>query len=174
VLSLPSLKDKKVVFLAVGNDMNGDDAFGPLVYQYLAPFKNGAFLPLNGGQMPENMTSKIKSFTPDVLIIADAALGIITQNGQSDLDFKPTAKAKSNGAAPLKIIKGSDFAVVNFATTHTLPLNILINFIKRDLHKLEVIFIACLAKNTDFGSSPSPAVKKAAQIAKAAILSSIT
>ena len=151
---LPNLKNKKTVFLAVGNIMRGDDAFGPVLYDLLAARANKNFLPLNGGEMPESFTSKIKAFAPDYLIIADAVAAPVN--------------------APAWAVLGEGDITGASLSTHTMPLDIMIKFLKEDLPALEIIFIAAAAQNTDFGTPPNPRIKTAAREAAAVILKSLT
>ncbi len=154
MLKLPPLKNIKAVFLAVGNEYRGDDAFGPLLLKELMPLASPDFLLYDGGQMPENLTSTIKKQKPQILIIADAA-------------------AFGQKAGTLKLIEGAD--IVNPAlSTHNLPLSMMINFIKEDCPHLQVIFIAAQIKSTEFGQKPCPqilaAVKQAAAAIKTALI----
>jgi len=131
--------------------MRGDDGFGPMLYDLLLPRAGQSFLPLNGGEMPESFTSKIKAFAPDCLIIADA---IVAQEN-----------------APAWAVLGESDISGASLSTHTLPLDIVIKFLKEDLPALQIIFIAAAAKNTDFGAELSPQIKTAAKEAAAEIRS---
>ena len=149
-INLPSLKNKRTVFLAVGNIMRGDDAFGPLLYDLLAPQAGQNFLPLNGGEIPESFTSKIKTFAPDYLIIADAVA--------------------ADANAPAWAVLGEGDICGASLSTHTLPFDVMIKFIKQDLPDLQIFLIAASASNTDFGAEPSIQIKTAAKQAADAIL----
>ena len=153
--NIPDLKNKKTAFLAVGNIMRGDDGFGPMVYDGLKGRAGPRFMPLNGGELPENFTSKIKAFAPDYLIIADAAYIAAPHNGaDSRQKFAVLGEGDIGGAS---------------LSTHSLPLDIMLKFIKQDLPDLQVLLIAAPAKNTTFGAAPSPQIKTAAKQAAAAI-----
>jgi len=147
MLKIHSLKNCKTAFLAVGNIMRADDAFGPLVYDELLPHKSQNFLPLNGADMPENFSAKIKDFAPDYLIVADAA----AQD------------------APLQITDAAD--IINPAlSTHSLPLDIMIKFLKQDLPQMQIILITAAAQYTDFDKPPSQKIIAAAKQTAAAII----
>jgi hydrogenase 3 maturation protease len=134
--------------------MRGDDAFGPFVCESLQKYSGPCFLPLNGGELPENFTSKIKAFAPDCLIIADAAF----------LPGKP--------AGSLQIIEEKLIANPG-GSTHSLPLSIMFKFLKEDLPCLKIVFIACAASNTAFGKRPGHAVTAAAEETAKAIIKAI-
>ncbi|MDR1684550.1 MAG: hydrogenase maturation protease [Elusimicrobiota bacterium] len=154
MLTLPPLKNQKVAFLAVGNPLRGDDAFGPLVYGRLKQRASADFLPLDGGELPESQISPIKRFNPAVLIMADAAL----------MPGEP--------AGALKLLNGQD--IINPAlSTHTLPLSVMLKFLKQDLPNLKIIFIAAKAESADFAAAPSKAIEAAAQAAALAVLAAL-
>jgi hydrogenase 3 maturation protease len=152
--NLPSLRNKKTVFLAVGNIMRGDDAFGPMVYCGLKDLAGPCFLPLNGGELPENFTSVIKTFAPEHLIIADAA------------HISPGSRWK------FIILGESDICGAAFST-HALPLDVMIKFIKEDLPDLKIFLIAAPAENMAFGAHPSPRIKAAAKEAAAVMIKAL-
>ncbi|MDR0646580.1 MAG: hydrogenase maturation protease [Elusimicrobiota bacterium] len=146
MIQVSLLKNKKTVFLAVGNIMRADDGFGHMIYKRLQKFAGADFLPLDGGELPENMSGKIKAFAPDYLIIADAAF----------LPQKP--------AGALELLNEAD--IINPSlSTHTMPLNIMVKFLKEELPDLKIIFIAANAKNTDFDAPASREIKIAAKTA---------
>ena len=77
-----------LVILGIGNDIRGDDGLGPYIIEELSRKKeeiqensdidsifdlNCLFL-INGGSVPENFTSKIKSYDPSHIILIDASL----------------------------------------------------------------------------------------------------
>jgi hydrogenase 3 maturation protease len=132
--------------------MRGDDGFGPMVYDLLAARAGKNFLPLNGGELPENFTAKIKAFAPDYLLIADAAH---TSDEDSSCGLTVLGENDIGGAA---------------LSTHALPLDVMIKFIKQDLPDLQIFLNAAPAKNTAFGARPSPQIKTAAKEAAAAII----
>ncbi|HDR90741.1 MAG TPA: hydrogenase maturation protease [candidate division Zixibacteria bacterium] len=58
------------VIIGVGNDISGDDAFGPVLAERLKPLFGARCI--NGGLAPENWVGKIIDMAPSMLIIADA------------------------------------------------------------------------------------------------------
>ncbi len=66
---------KRIVICGIGNDIRGgDDAFGVLVAERLKGglVKNQDVLIINCGEVPENYTSKIAGFEPDLVVFVDA------------------------------------------------------------------------------------------------------
>lgn len=68
--ALAALCASRWLLLGVGNDMRGDDAFGPLLARRLRVLGMPA---IDGGTAPENVTGPIRRAAPEVLIVADAA-----------------------------------------------------------------------------------------------------
>jgi hydrogenase 3 maturation protease len=66
IQSLPS----DAVIIGVGNDISGDDAFGPVLADKLKPLFGTRCI--DGGLAPENWVGKIIDMAPSILIIADA------------------------------------------------------------------------------------------------------
>jgi len=62
--------DPNTVIIGVGNDISGDDAFGPVLAERLKPLFWAKCI--NGGLAPENWVGKIIDMAPSMLIIADA------------------------------------------------------------------------------------------------------
>lgn len=58
--------------MCVGNRDGGDDAIGPYIANKLKE-KNGDFVVLDCGTVPENYTSVVKKYKPKNLIIIDSA-----------------------------------------------------------------------------------------------------
>jgi hydrogenase 3 maturation protease len=58
------------LLVGVGNDLRGDDAFGPLLARRLL---DEGIPAIDAGSAPENVTGPILRAAPDLLILADAA-----------------------------------------------------------------------------------------------------
>ncbi|MEM3342446.1 MAG: hydrogenase 3 maturation endopeptidase HyCI [Thermoplasmata archaeon] len=124
-LQLMFIPQKKVAIVGVGNELKGDDGAGPLFTEVLS--KKLAQLPdevrikiytrlfvVNSGTAPENITGALRRFSPEVIIFVDAAeIGMAP--GSIGI-FPP----ESLGNSPL--------------STHTLPLKIIIEYLKTELH----------------------------------------
>lgn len=68
------LRGKRTVILGIGNPLQGDDAIGPAVVDYLQGRIDATLI--NAGEVPENYLSAIKAAQPEiVLIIAAVELG---------------------------------------------------------------------------------------------------
>jgi len=117
-----------ILILGIGNEMMGDDAFGPLVVKELK--KKNVSAKLWSGSTPENFITKIKE-PIEKLILLDTA----------DLGEPPGTVKKINPSLVSK----------HYISTHKIPLNFLI----RQLNPKETIFIAAQPKSLDFGASPS-------------------
>lgn len=65
----------RIAILGIGNSLNGDDGAGPAVVQALqrARGSTGNILILDAGPAPENFTSDLRRFKPDLVLMVDAA-----------------------------------------------------------------------------------------------------
>lgn len=65
----------RIAILGIGNSLNGDDGAGPAVVQALqrAHHSAGNILILDAGPAPENFTSDLRRFKPDIVLMIDAA-----------------------------------------------------------------------------------------------------
>jgi hydrogenase 3 maturation protease len=132
----------KNLVLTVGNDMMGDDAAGPLLARRLLESPLKGWDVLDGGNTPENVLFKIREGTPQRVIIVDAAdMGI--QTGGIRLIDKDQI--------------GSGFLL----TTHTLPLNYLIEAMNEFVPRVEMIGIQ--PDVVAFGYPVSDRVKQAVE-----------
>jgi len=130
----------KTLVIGVGSELRRDDAAGILAVRALSQFQTKNFTLLEGGTAPENLTGKIKELKPDLLIFIDAA-----QMGLSP--------------GRLELIEPEKIGGISFST-HSLPLSVLINFIRADL-PCEILVLGIQPKDTGFGSSLSKEVKAA-------------
>ncbi|MCL2143892.1 MAG: hydrogenase maturation peptidase HycI [Endomicrobia bacterium] len=137
------LKDKeRVVFLAIGSELRGDDAAGILAAdELLKENLPENFKVMSGYTAPENLTGEIKKFAPTHLIICDAA----------DSGLKP-------GQA--SIISTDDIQGAAFST-HMMPMNVFINYISHD-NPLKTLIIGIQPENLEFGAEMTENVKKTA------------
>ena len=98
----------RVVVLGVGNELRGDDGFGPALVRRLAA--HGVCPCFDGGSAPENYLGPIARQKPDTVLIADA----------TDLGLEPGACA---------LLARGDVAVSGL-TTHGYSLGLLIDFLE--------------------------------------------
>ena len=125
-----------MLVLGIGNEMMGDDAFGPLVIEKLK--KKNVSAELWSGSTPENFITKIKG-PIEKLILLDTA----------DLGEPPGTVKKINPSLVSR----------HFISTHKIPLSFLI----KQLNPKETIFIAAQPKSLDFGATPSEEILGAAE-----------
>lgn len=135
---------KKVAILGVGSDLRADDVTGMLVAENInkAFNKNSKVKVFFGGITPENFTGEIKKFNPTHLIIIDCA----------DFNKKPGF---------VSLIDPKNVSGISFST-HSLPLNILADYIARDIN-CEILIIGIQPKTIEF---EEPVSKEARQAVK--------
>jgi hydrogenase 3 maturation protease len=133
----------RTCLIGIGSDFRGDDSAGLLaVRELLQHIQSDNLFLIDGGPAPENFTSKIRNFHPTLVIFIDAA----------HMDEPPGTVQ----LIPLESIDGMS------ASTHSLPLSMLANFLKAELNCTIAILGIQPAQN-DFDSSLSPAVQCAVQ-----------
>jgi hydrogenase 3 maturation protease len=108
----------RIAIVGIGNQLNGDDAFGPRVVQALQAWQAHStslhpLLLVQADQAPENFTGKLRQFSPDLVILVDSA---------------------QIGAPPGEIawLPWEDTAVLS-ASTHTLPISVFSSYLYREL-----------------------------------------
>lgn len=121
-----------MLVLGVGNEMRGDDAFGPLVVKKLEGKTSAVMW---SGETPENFVTKVRGPVEMLIVLDTAQLG--KRPGTVEL-LEPDK------------IRGH-------ASTHKLPLSLLIGHMKPE----KTFFIAAQPKSTNFGNKPSPEILKA-------------
>ncbi len=130
-----------MLILGVGNELRGDDAFGPLVVEKLRGCTRAT---LWSGDTPENFIGKIKEKVETLIIMDTTYLG------------------KEPGAIeildPDRIKKGGN--------THKIPLSLIIDQLKPE----KTYFIAAQPKAVEFGDEPSKEIIKAVEKAKEMVL----
>ena len=131
---------KKKLVLTVGNEMMGDDAAGPLLARMLkrSPLEDWELL--DGGNVPENYVHKIREMNPEQVLIIDAA----------DMELQ---------AGEIRLIDKDQIGSVFLMTTHSLPLNYLMESIREFVSKVELIGIQ--PELVAFGYPVSPRVEQA-------------
>lgn len=134
------------LLVGVGNEMRGDDAFGPLLARSL--IREG--LPaLDAGTAPENVTGAVRARAPSVVVLADA------------VDF---------GGLPgeVRLLEPGSLAAGG-STTHDAGLGLLAAFLEAELG-CRVVLLACQPARTGFGEPPGPATEQAVDALVAAFL----
>ncbi|WP_064607963.1 hydrogenase maturation peptidase HycI [Photobacterium sp. J15] len=108
------------IVLTVGNNMMGDDAAGPLLAEKLKQQPVAGWEVMEGGSMPEDCLHLIRAAQPARVVVVDAA------------DIGETA-------GTIRVIDPDTIAGMFVVSTHSLPLNFLIDELKTFVP--EVVFI---------------------------------
>ncbi|MCK4635230.1 MAG: hydrogenase 3 maturation endopeptidase HyCI [Candidatus Aenigmarchaeota archaeon] len=127
-----------ILILGVGNEMRGDDAFGPLVVEKLREISNQNSITIWSGDTPENFIGKIKERVEKLIIMDTAYLG--KEPGTVEL------------LEPERITKQA-------VSTHKIPLSLIIDQLKPE----KTYFIAAQPKAVEFGTEPSKEILKAVE-----------
>jgi hydrogenase 3 maturation protease len=131
---LAPLLARRWLLVGVGNEMRGDDGFGPRLARRVAEAGGPA---LEAGPAPENLTGPIRRAAPEVLLLADAA----------ELGAEPgTVRLLEPGA----LARGG-------TSTHDPSLRMLLEFLQADLH-FEVRVLAVQPGTRAFGEPSTEAV----------------
>ncbi len=132
-------KESKNVLLGIGNRLRGDDGAGSFIAQY---FHHHHWITVDGGSVPENVTSVIKKIKPQLLVIVDASRMNIDAGSFRIIPFK-------------KIISLQ-------LSTHAMPLNFLIEYLTPYCQRLILIGIQPLS--TQLGENLSEPVLKGCRL----------
>ena len=136
--------------VGVGQELNGDDAAGVLVARRLAKQQRAgeqvprpdsfSLLVIEGAHAPENCTGAIRRFSPDLVLLVDAA----------EMEDPPGT------------IRWLDWheAVGLDASTHSLPVSMVARYLVGEL-SCEVALIGIQVQDTSLGGGISPAVRRA-------------
>lgn len=136
-------RSPRVAVLGIGNLMRSDDAAGMLVARALSQREAaGNVLVLEAGPAPENKTADLRKFAPDLVILVDAA----------DMGKAPGA---------MGWISEDDIDGMS-ASTHSLPLSMLIKFLTLDLG-CQVNLLGIQAASNEVGETVSPEVLQAVE-----------
>lgn len=106
----------RVALVGIGHELCGDDAVGMRMATMLRQRfpENGDVLIVEAGPAPENFTSVLRGFKPDLILFLDSALMQEQPGGIRWLNWQDTEGLS--------------------ASTHTLPLHILASFLVTELH----------------------------------------
>ncbi len=117
---LPEQIDK--IVLTVGNSMMGDDGAGPRLADKLIEQPLDGWQVLDGGGLPEDSLHILRRLKPKMLVLVDAA---------------------DMGEAPgcVRVIDPQTIASMFIMSTHSLPLNFLIDELKSFIDRVEFIGI---------------------------------
>jgi hydrogenase maturation protease HycI len=129
-------KTPRVALMGVGHELRGDDAAGVLVVRALQPHfaKSETILVVEGGHAPENQTGRLRRFAPDLVLLIDAA-------------------EMAEPAGTVRCLAWSETGGMD-AFTHTLPLNLIAQYIRMEL-ACDVALIGIQPAQLDFGADLS-------------------
>lgn len=135
---------KRIVICGIGNENRGDDAFGVVVAERLKKIlQKPGIIVINCGEVPESYTGVIKRHRPDVVVFIDA------------IEF---------GGKPGEIVTADPEGTLgSAASTHSLPLRVLVQYLKTELKDTEFILIGCQPKSTALFGEMSGEIKKSAE-----------
>ncbi|AEK72746.1 hydrogenase maturation peptidase HycI [Thermococcus sp. 4557] len=136
-------KAKRVVVCGIGNEVRGDDAFGVLVAERLKEMVNNPnVLILNCGEVPESYTGKITKFEPDLVVFVDA------------VDF--------GGEHGEIVLANPEGTLGEAVSTHSLPLKVLVGYLKTRLNA-EFVLLGCQPAVLGLFQEPSEIITERAK-----------
>jgi hydrogenase maturation protease HycI len=131
---------KKVVIAGIGNTIRSDDSVGVKIVQELKNKVPKKIELYECETVPENFLKSISELNPTHVLLIDAAfLGLKSGN--------------------FKLIKPEEIMNISSITSHTLPLGIFCELIKK-LTEAKIALLLIEPKNTDFGEKLSPEVQE--------------
>ena len=135
----------RVALVGIGSELNGDDAAGIEVARMLnsASALPADFIAIDGGPIPENTSGPLRKFSPDLVILVDAA----------DLG-KPAGSVEWLEA---DMIDGMS------ASSHTLPLSVLGKYLEAEL-RCQVAYLGIQPAQLDFAAPLTIEVKRSVDL----------
>lgn len=110
------------VVLAVGNSMMGDDGAGPLLAEMMMKQPVDGWTVIDAGTAPENCVHQVRELNPERVLVVDAAeIGL--------------------EAGSIRIIDPDAIADMFIMSTHTLPLNFVIDELKTFVPEVQFVGI---------------------------------
>jgi hydrogenase 3 maturation protease len=139
---VPVADTRRVAFLGIGHPLRRDDAVGVVVCERMRPAlrRRRDVLVVSGGSAPENCVGALRAFSPDLVVVLDAA-----RMGQPP--------------GTVMRIDPSDPRAAG-ASTHTLPLPVFCEYLKTTLG-CDVTLLGIEPADTSFGEGLTPAVEGA-------------
>jgi len=133
----------KEMILAVGNPMNGDDGISSYIVEQVNNSIEGLKLrekiAIDCGTIPENYTSIIRKYKPDVLILVDAA----------EMGLTPGS---------YRIVAPERIGVMTIST-HNMPLSLFVSYVKQFCKK--VLLLGVQPKKMEFDTKLTAELRKA-------------
>jgi hydrogenase 3 maturation protease len=130
---------KKIAILGVGSELRADDAAGMYLIALLSSsLQDEPVLLIGGSTAPENFTGVIKDYSPDVLLIVDAA----------HMDATP---------GEIRILDTKNIGGLSFST-HMLPLPVMLNYLHMEVG-CEIVCIGIQPHSIELGYDMCEEVK---------------
>jgi len=134
------IKNKKVVFVGIGNTLRGDDGIGCYFVEELSKkIKNDKINFINAGLCVENYLSKIVKLNPEVVIFVDAYRGEVEQ--------------------PYLLLNKDEIQNLTFST-HNISLVTIIEFLEKDLTDTQFYVLAIKPQSLKIQEGISEETKK--------------
>ena len=135
----------RLAIVGVGNELAGDDAFGPLVVRTLKKNQikgslRSPLLVIDAGLAPESFSGGLRQFRPAMVILIDAA-----QMGLDPGEIRWLAWEEAQGLS---------------ASTHTLPLAMFSSYLAQELG-CEVALLGVQPQRLELGEPLSPPLRLA-------------
>jgi hydrogenase 3 maturation protease len=135
-------EEKRVVLIGVGNPMRSDDGVGVKIIELLEEKGLPDVLLLNTETVPEAFVGKVSEFKPTHILILDAA----------NFHGKP---------GEVRFITSEQIGG-QAISTHSLPLNIFISYVKSDVG-VEAMLLGIQPKRIEFFTEMTEEVKRTAE-----------
>lgn len=136
--------DSRIAIVGIGNSLRSDDAAGIMVARALMEFgvlrDLDSVLVMDAGHAPENGTSQLRRFAPDVVLLIDAA-----EMGEAPGTIRLIEMAEIEGMS---------------ASTHSLPLSILAKYLVLE-HDCQVALLGIQPGFTQVGEEITGRVEQA-------------
>lgn len=130
----------RVAVVGIGHELRGDDAAGVALARALQPVAHERLLVVEGGHAPENHTGPLRRFSPDLVLLVDAA-----QMNEAPGTVRWLAWEESVGLS---------------ASTHTLPPSMLAQYLVQEIG-CEVVLVGIQPGQTGLERPLSPRVELA-------------
>ena len=152
--------ESRLAIVGIGNTLRSDDAAGVLVVRALTEFRlfrdRESVLVVDAGHAPENGTSTLRRFEPDIVLLIDAV----------EMGEQPGA---------IRWVEMDEIEGMS-ASTHSMPLSMLASYLNWEL-KCEVTLLGIQLKSNEVGETLSAeaarAVEEIVEVLRAGQLSPI-
>ncbi len=135
-------KGNRIVGVFLGNEFRNDDGVGPYIAKKI---NNPKIKVINAEQTFENYIFDIIEFHPTDVIVVDAAFF-------------------GGRVGEIRILDEKKLSQVKMVSTHSLPLNLLIDMIRSEIADVNFIIIGIQISNVDYGEKISDDVRKSADV----------